>query len=102
MLLLASFFLASSVSASKQEKVNTVVTVDEMCGGCVKKITTRFATEKGVAKVVCSVEEKSVTIVPAQGFRLIPKGVWEIMESIGKTPRKMVCPDGTFTSKPKK
>ncbi|APZ92734.1 cation transporter [Fuerstiella marisgermanici] len=99
---LALLFLTPTASAVEKEKVNTVVTVGEMCGGCVKRITKRFATEKEVAKVACSIEKKSVTLVPAKGVRLSPKRVWEILDSIGKTPKKMVSPDGTFTSKPKK
>ena len=79
----------------------TVVHVDEMCGGCVKKISKRFEGVKGVAKVQCSIEKKSVTVIPDQDVRLSPKGVWELMESIGKTPTKMVTQNGTFTSKPK-
>ena len=72
-----------------------------MCGGCVKKITKRFEGVEGVAKVECSIEKQSVTLIPNTGVQLSPKGVWEIMESIAKTPTKMITPDGTFTSKPK-
>lgn len=100
-LLAAAVLFPSPASAAEREKSNTVMTVDEMCGGCVKKITARFDGVKGIAKVQCSVENKSVTLIPDKGVRLSAKGVWEIMESIGKTPKKMVTPDGTFTSKPK-
>jgi mercuric ion binding protein len=100
-LLAAAVLFPSTASAAEKEKSNIVMTVGEMCGGCVKKITTRFDGVKGIAKVQCSVEKKSVTLIPDKGVRLSPKGVWKIMESIGKTPKKMVTPDGTFTSKPK-
>jgi copper chaperone CopZ len=92
---------ASPGSAAEREKTNTVMTVGEMCGGCVKKITKRFDGVQGVAKIQCSIEKRTVTLIPDKGVRLSPKGVWEIMESIGKKPSKMICPDGTFTSKPK-
>ena len=92
---------ASPGSAAESEKTNTVMTVGEMCGGCVKKITKRFNGVQGVAKIQCSIEKRTVTLIPDKGVRLSPKGVWEIMESIGKKPSKMICPDGTFTSKPK-
>ena len=86
--------------AAETEKSSTVMTVSEMCGGCVKKVTKRFDGVKGIATVRCSIENQSVTLVPEKGVRLSPRGVWEAMEGIGKTPKKMVCPAGTFTSKP--
>ena len=88
------------VSAEERERTNTVMTVSEMCGGCVKKITKRFEGVESIAKVECSIEKRSVTVIPKADVRLSPKGIWEIMESINKTPTKMVTPDGTFTSKP--
>lgn len=101
-LMVAAVLTASVASSAEREKTRTVMTVGEMCGGCVKKITKRFDGVKGIAKVQCSIEKQSVTLIPEQGVRLSPKGVWEIMESIGKTPTKMITPDGTYTSKPKK
>ena len=101
-LMVASVLTASVASSAEREKTNTVMTVGEMCGGCVKKITKRFDGVEGIAKVECSIEKQSVTLIPEDRVRLSPKGIWEIMESIGKTPKKMVTPGGTFTSKPKK
>ena len=77
------------------------MTVSEMCGGCVKKITKRFDDEKDVAKVECSIDKKTVTLIPKEGIKLNAKKMWEIMEGISKTPTKLVSPEGTFTSKPK-
>lgn len=90
----------TSAAESKSEN-QIVMTVEEMCGGCVKKITKRFDDVKNVAKVSCSTEEKTVTVFPKDDAKLSPKAVWEIMEEIGKTPKKMVVQSGTFTSKPK-
>ena len=87
--------------AEDQTKTTTVVTVSEMCGGCVKKITKRFAEEKDVAKVDCNIEKKMVTLFPKEGVQLSAKKIWEIMEGISKAPTKLVSPEGTFTSKPK-
>ena len=101
MLLAVSIFASSPAQAADAAKSKVVMTVGEMCGGCVKKITKRFEGVEGVAKVQCNIEKQSVTLIPEQHVRLSPKGVWEIMESIGKTPTKMVTSDGTFTSKPK-
>lgn len=78
----------------------TVVTVGEMCGGCVKKITARFADSKGIASVQCDIESKTATFFPAVGYRLSPRGLWVSMEEIGKTPVRLEGPSGVFTSKP--
>ncbi len=86
--------------AGEGEEKNTVVTVGEMCGGCVKKITKRFEDEKEVAKVDGNIEKKTVTVVPEECVQLSPMKIWEIMEGISKTPTKLVSPEGTFTSKP--
>ncbi|MCR9210250.1 MAG: heavy-metal-associated domain-containing protein [bacterium] len=93
---------AEPVSAKEPASNQIVMTVGEMCGGCVKRITARFDSVDAVTKVVCSIEKKSVTLVPKDGVKLSPKGIWEIMESIGKTPKKIITPDSTFTSKPKR
>lgn len=87
--------------AEEQAKTNTVVTVREMCVGCVKKITKRFDEEKDVAKVECSIDKKPVTLIPEEGVQPSAKKMWEIMEGISKAPTKPVSPEGTFTSKPK-
>jgi copper chaperone CopZ len=78
----------------------TVMEVGEMCGGCVKKITTRLETMPGVAKIECSIEKKTVTVSPAaeKGFTAV--ALWDAMAEIGKTPKKMVSPTGTFTERP--
>ncbi|MCM2369178.1 heavy-metal-associated domain-containing protein [Aporhodopirellula aestuarii] len=99
--LIAVLSLNAAASGAERDRNHIVMTVGEMCGGCVKKITTRFEDVEGVAKVECSIEKKSVTVFPEQSVRLSPKSVWEVMEGIGKTPKKMVCAEGTFTSKPK-
>ena len=99
--LAAALLSPSMASAADAKKSNTVITVGEMCGGCVKKITKRFDSVRQVAKVECSIEKKSVTLIPKPDVRLSPKEIWEIMAGIGKTPKKMVTPEGTFTAKPK-
>ena len=99
-LMVALPVMASAAAETGTTKKNTVMTVGEMCGGCVKKITKRFDGIKGIAGVKCSIEHNTVTVVPDANVRLSPRGVWAIMEGIGKTPKKMVCPLGTYTSKP--
>ncbi|MEO1527442.1 MAG: cation transporter [Planctomycetota bacterium] len=101
--LLSLLFASPSAQAEEKKKVtNTTVTVGEMCMGCVKQITAHFEKEKRVSKITCDIKKRSVTIVPAKDVRLTAKTIWEIMESIGKKPQKLVGPEGTFTSKPKK
>ncbi len=101
MALLVAMLIGQAHAEEKKTKTTTV-TVGEMCTFCVKRITARFDKEKDVSKVRCDIKKKSVTIYPAENVRLSPHGLWEVMESIGKTPKKMVSPEGTFTSKPKK
>jgi len=92
--------MATAAPAAETEKTATVMAVSEMCGGCVKKVTRRFDGVRGIGAIRCSIEDQTVTLIPEKGVRLSPRGVWEAMEGIGKTPVKMVCPTGTFTSKP--
>ncbi|QDT52768.1 Heavy-metal-associated domain protein [Caulifigura coniformis] len=80
---------------------STVVTVGEMCGGCVKKITTRLEKVPGVAKIECDIPMKTVTVTPAAGKELKATTLWDAMAEISKTPKKMVSPAGTFTTRPK-
>jgi periplasmic mercuric ion binding protein len=79
----------------------TVITVGEMCGGCVKKITTRLEKMPGVSKIECDIPKKTVTITPVAGKEPTAVAVWDAMAEIGKTPRKMVSPAGTYTERPK-
>ena len=94
-------FLATPSPAEEKKIVATTVTVGEMCGGCVKRITAHFDKVKEVSKIKCDIKTKTVMLFPATGVRFSPKKMWETMESIGKEPKKLVGPDGTFTSKPK-
>ena len=80
----------------------TVISVGEMCGGCVKKINAKFEGVEGIGSVRCDIASKTVTLMPASGYRLSPRGLWVMMDEIGKTPRKLVGPSGTFTEKPTK
>jgi copper chaperone CopZ len=99
-MLLVILFAPAPVRGEEKNPSTTTITVGEMCGGCVKKITARFEQEKSVAKLKCDIKTKTVTLTPAKNVRLSPRTLWEIMESIRKTPKKLVGPDGTYTSKP--
>lgn len=82
-------------------KTTTIMTVGEMCGGCVKNITAKLKPMPCIADVSCDITKKTVTVTPAEGKTLSAKTLWEAMESIGKTPKSMTGPGGTFTAKPK-
>jgi copper chaperone CopZ len=93
--------VCTTVQAGNQER-QTVVTVSEMCGGCVKNITTRLQKVSDVEKIECDIATKTVTITPKSDKTLSPKFIWETMAEIGKTPTKLVAPSGSFTAKPNK
>ncbi len=99
-LLLIALLVPTTTQADQKKPVLTTITVGEMCSGCVKKITARLEQEKSIAKIKCDIPTKTVTLAPADNVRFSPKKLWEIMESIGKKPKKLVGPNGTFTSKP--
>jgi copper chaperone CopZ len=82
-------------------KTETVITVGEMCGGCVKKIEKKLKPMDGVGELRFDVKAKTVTVIPKPKTTLSAKTLWTAMEEIGKTPKKLVGPGGTFTKKPK-
>lgn len=96
--------LAASVQATEPTRAtkNTVITVSEMCGGCVKRITAKLEKMEDIHDIKCDVKAKTVAVVPEKDKTLSPRALWEAMDEIGKTPTKLTGPSGTFTSKPKK
>jgi copper chaperone CopZ len=101
-LALAVLLCSGAVALEAGEKsAATVMTVKEMCGGCVKKITKHLQPMEGIASIQCDIKTKTVKVTPKSGHTLSPKVLWTAMDDIGKTPTKLVGPSGTFTSKPK-
>ena len=96
-----TLFMAATDAADKPTKAETVITVGEMCGGCVKKIEKKLKPMEGIGSVRCDIKAKTVTVVPKSNVVLSAKTLWEAMAEIGKTPKKLVGPSGTFTEKPK-
>lgn len=92
--------MVSQVLAA-ESATTTVITVGEMCGGCVRKITERLQKMPGVASIQCDMKTKSVTVTHASGKSLSARTLWVAMEEIGKAPKKLAGPEGTFTSKPR-
>ena len=102
--LMASVWSVWSVLATVhavEKNQATVITVEEMCGGCVTKITKHFAGVKDISDLKCDIKTKTVTFTPRKETELSSLKLWEEMDSIGKPPKKLVGPSGTFTSKPK-
>ena len=93
-------FIAATGETQAASSNNTVITVGEMCGGCVKKITARLKQMPNLVEVKCDIAKKTVTVVPGNDGPS-PKAIWDAMEEIGKRPVRMVSPLGTFTEKPK-
>lgn len=94
------WLLTADVTPAAEKPAVMVVTVGEMCGGCVKKITAKLQPLPEVADVKCNIAAKTVAVTPsAQG--LSPRKLWEAMAAVGKTPKKLVTPEGTFTEKPR-
>jgi copper chaperone CopZ len=99
LLIVSGCVLASEAKATEPSR-DTIMTVKEMCGGCVKKITKRLDEVEGINDVRCDTKKKTVTVRPKDGFVLDPRRLWEVMDEIGKEPIKLTGPGGTFTSKP--
>ncbi|MDP1796293.1 MAG: heavy-metal-associated domain-containing protein [Planctomycetaceae bacterium] len=100
--LVLAVLVAVNVAAEPVAKSpDTVMAVGEMCGGCVTKITAKLKPMSEVGKITCDIPTKTVTVTPAAGKTLSPKTLWEAMESIGKTPKSLTGPSGTFKSKPR-
>lgn len=96
----AAMFGVGFTHAAEPPKT-TVMTVGEMCGGCVKKITARLEKMPDVGKIECDIPAKTVTVTAKAGKTLSAATVWDAMVEIGKTPKKLVGPSGTYTVRPK-
>ncbi len=102
--LFASAMLAFAVCisgslASAAESTATVMDVGEMCGGCVKKITARLSQMPEVASMNCDIAKKTVTVTP-KSAGISARALWDAMDEIGKTPKKLVDATGTYTQQP--
>ncbi len=93
--------MTKTTTAQAADSAVTTITVGEMCGGCVKRITAKLEPMEDVAKIRCDVKTNRVAVLPKQGRVLSPRALWEALDEIGKTPKKLSGPSGTFTSKPK-
>lgn len=98
--LIVAFLAFGAAPALAQKGEATVVTVKEMCNGCVKQINKRLTGFPGVSAVSCDLKSKTITITPQPGGTVSSRALWEAFDEIGKNPVKMVTPQGTYTSKP--
>ena len=58
------------------------------------------SAEPAPGKVNCDIKTKTVTVSAAPGFKLSPRGLWVLMEGIGKPPTRLAGPGGVFSAKP--
>jgi len=93
---------SAATAADRETEKPTVIHVDEMCGGCVKKVHRRFGDDDKVGRIECDADASTVTFHPARGKSYTARYLWVEMDEIGKAPLKLVGPEGTFTSKPRK
>jgi periplasmic mercuric ion binding protein len=100
-LVVAGLVVVSTAAEPVAKSQSTVMTVGEMCGGCVTKITAKLKPMPEVGQVTCDIPTKTVTVTPAAGKTISPKTLWEAMDSIGKAPKSLTGPSGTYKSKPK-
>ena len=91
----------TAADAPAKPKTDIVITCGEMCSSCVKKIEKKLKPMEGVGELRFDTEAKTVTAVPKPKATLSPLTLWTAMEEIGKAPKKLVGPGGTFTKKPK-
>jgi copper chaperone CopZ len=98
---LAFALTATAADRPAKPQTETVITVGEMCGGCAKKIEKKLKPMEGVRDLRFDLKAKTVTVFPEAKTTLSPKALWLAMEEIGKTPKKLAGPSGTFTEKPK-
>lgn len=93
---------APATPAPPAAPAKTQMVVGEMCGGCVTKITARLKQMPEIATIQCDIKTKTVTVVHRPDKTLSPRVLWDVMAQIGKTPKKMTGPAGTFTAQPAK
>lgn len=98
---MACLFALAVEHARAASRQDTVITVSELCSGCVSNIKKRLRKLPEVSYVSCNTATKTVTVVPKSGKSLSPRVLWQAMQGVGNPPKKLVGPSGTFTSKPK-
>jgi hypothetical protein len=101
MLAVACVFALAADDARAASRKDTVITVSELCSGCVRNIKVRLRKLPEVAAVYCNTATRTVTVSPKAGKSLSPRVLWEAMQGVGNPPKKLVGPTGTYTSKPK-
>ena len=84
------------------EPAPTTISVQGMhCVACAAKVAGNLHSVTGVEKAQVDAE-KAVAIVTAKSnVNPSPRALWDAVEKAGYKPVKLVCPGGTFTSKPK-
>ena len=100
--LVASLSHTAAFAAKTTATYTTIQIKDMHCSSCAKKIANKLYRIKGVMEVRADVKKNTAYIVPEKKATPSPRAMWEAVEAAGFKPRKMIGPDGSFTSKPKK
>jgi copper chaperone CopZ len=88
---------ARSQSVSKE----TVIDIEDLdCEACAATVEESLKTVAGVATVKIDVDTQTATITPREKMTLSARALWEALEESGFKPKMLVCPSGTFTTKP--
>lgn len=89
------------VVAEEQQQQQTAILIGDMhCTDCAKKIASRLYAVPGVVGVRAEVKTGIAHVTPQKTKQPSPRALWEAVELANFSPKKLVGPYGTFTSKP--
>jgi len=80
----------------------TTIHVHDMhCADCAKQIARKLYALPGVVEVRADVNKNIAYVVPQKDKSLVPRAMWEAVESAGFKVARLEGPQGSFTSKPR-
>ena len=93
--------LAGCKLARGEQPQQTAIIIGDMhCTDCAKKIASRLYAVPGVVGVRAEVKTGIAYVTPQQTKQPSPRALWEAVEMADFSPKKLVGPHGTFTTKP--
>lgn len=93
--------LALRTTVEAGNPMPTTITVPNLCcQGCVKKAASQLSAVPGVGTVQANLQAKQLVVLPKPDMTPSPRGMWESLEKVNKTPSRLEGPSGTFTQKP--
>jgi copper chaperone CopZ len=86
---------------SQTVAIETVIDIEDLdCEACAATVEESLKEIAGVATVKIDVDNQTATVTPQEKMTLSARALWEAVEKSGFTPKKLVGPSGTFTTKP--